>query len=122
MQATGEVGAAVKAIQEETMENIRAMQDASESVNNSTGFAGQAGEALRHIVEIAQRTAEQIHSVAAATEEQSATCEEITVTTESLNNLAGETLNAMSNAKNMVLDLEHAVQRLLSLTEELRSA
>lgn len=116
------MGAAVKAIQEETMENIRAMQDASESVNNSTGFAGQAGEALRHIVEIAQRTAEQIHSVAAATEEQSATCEEITVTTESLNNLAGETLNAMSNAKNMVLDLEHAVQRLLSLTEELRSA
>ena len=122
MQATGEVGSAVKAIQEGTLENIRAMQDASESVKASTELAGQAGQALHQIVEIARGTAEQIHSVAAATEEQSATCEQLTATTESISNLAGETLNVMSNARMTVADLESAVQQLLSLTEELRSA
>ena len=122
MQATGEVGSAVRAIQAGTTENIRGMQDTSEAVKASTDLARAAGDSLRLIVDIAKGTAEQVHSIAAATEEQSATCEQISVTTESINRVAGETYGLMEKADQAVGSLAKAVDQLMHLTDSLRKA
>ncbi len=122
MQATGEVGSVVRAIQTGIADNIKAMHEATETVKLSTGLANNAGDSLRKIVDIAQGTAEQIHSVAAATEEQSATCVQITHTTDSINQLAAETLEVMHASSDSVKALNKAVQQLMDLTNQLRSA
>ncbi len=122
MQATGEVGNAVRAIQSGTAENIRGMEDASGAVRLSTDLARTAGEALRSIVDIARGTAEQIRSIAAAAEEQSATCEQLTTATESINSLAGETLSVMGRAEDSVRAINSAAGSLLELTDKLRGA
>ncbi len=122
MQATSEVGAAVRAIQSGTAENIRGMDDASEAVRKSTEMAKSAGGSLREIVDIAKGTAEKIRSIAVATEEQSSTCEQISGSTESISQVAGETLNVMEEAGHAVDEIEGVVKKLLALTNELRKA
>ncbi len=122
MQATAEVGNAVRSIQSSTQDNLQGMESASKAVQASTELAGAAGNSLHHIVEIARGTAEQVQSIAVAAEEQSATCEEMTHTTESIRMLADDTMDIMGNAERAVHALNDAVGRLMDLTEELRSA
>lgn len=103
-------------------ENIRRMQEASDAVKASTDLAVSAGESLRRIVQIANGTADKVHSIAVTAEEQSSVCEHITSATESINNLAEETLRVMNNADTAVAALSDSVRKLLKLTEELRNA
>ena len=122
MQATGEVGSAVRAIQAGTAENIRGMEDASGAVQESTELAKSAGTSLQLIVDIAKGTAEKIHSIAVAAEEQSATCEQLTGNTESINRVADETFHVMEGANKAVDEINDVVKRVLTLTDELRRA
>ncbi len=122
MQATGEVGSAVRAIQSGTTENIRGMEDASRAVQESTDMANAAGDSLQRIVDIAKDTAEKIHSIAVAAEEQSTTCEQLANTSESINEVAGETLSIMEEADHAVAAINNVVQQVLKLTDELRNA
>ena len=122
MQATGEVGSAVRAIQDGTAENIRCMEQASEAVKSSTSLATSAGESLQAIVNIAKGTAQQIHSIAVAAEQQSSTCEQLSNTTDSINEVANETLAIMDEAEKALDTMEEDVRRLTLLTDELRNA
>ncbi len=122
MHATSEVGAAVRAIQDGTAENIRYMQGASDAVKTSTDLATSAGESLQLIVDIAKGTAQQIQSIAVAAEQQSSTCEGLAHTTESINIVASETLSIMGEADMALGVMEEDVRRLSELIEELRRA
>ena len=122
MQATGEVGSAVRAIQAGTAENIRGMEDASGAVQESTELAKSAGVSLQLIVDIAKGTAEKIHSIAVAAEEQSATCEQLTGNTESINRVAGETYQVMEGASTAVDEINDVMRKVMTLTNELRQA
>ena len=122
MQATGEVGTAVRAIQNGTAENIHGMEEASGAVTSSTDLATSAGESLREIVTIASGTAEKIHSIAVAAEEQSASCEQITRATESIHQVANDTLATMQEASQAVKEINGIVDQVSILTQQLRSA
>ena len=122
MQATGEVGTAVRAIQDGARNNIQEMENTSGAVTNCTELAKSAGESLLSIVTIVQSTAEMINSIAVAAEEQSSTCEEITSSTEAINELAQDTLKTMKDATTVVDEINNVVEQIASLTKELRTA
>ncbi len=122
MQATGEVGAAVKAIQAGTAANIKGMEDTSDSVHESTEMAKAAGNSLQNIVVISKDTAEKIHSISVAADEQSGTCQELSRTTDSISQLADETRRNMENASSAVLAIDKVVSQVTALTDELRRA
>ncbi len=90
MEATKQVSEAITTIQQGTTSNIQAMSEVSDFVSQSTGTARQAGESLHGIEKLVEGTAGEVRSIATASEEQSATLEEINRSTDGINQLAAE--------------------------------
>ena len=122
MQATKEVGDAVNAIQIGTRENIQGMEEATKSVQQSTGLAQQAGESLAAIVRIAESTAEKVSSIATASEEQSAASEQISRSTDEINSIAEETAKLMDEASLAMRTLTKLIEETQALVRELQNA
>ncbi|MFO7597876.1 MAG: methyl-accepting chemotaxis protein [Desulfocurvibacter africanus] len=122
MNATKEVGEAVKAIQVGTRENIQAMQSAGGAVDKSTGLAVEAGKALRDIVGMVESTSDQVRAIATASEEQSAASEQISRSMEEVNRIAVETATAMTQSASAVSELARMSQELKRIIEELQKA
>lgn len=113
MHATKEVDDAINAIQDASRENVKGMEQATVAVTRSTEYAKQSGDALRSIVDIVVANADQVSSIAAASEQQSAASEQISRGSEEVNRIATETAESMTHAKG-------AVDKLLSMTNELQ--
>ena len=121
MQATKEVGDAIKGIQQGTQRSIHAMGDASRNVDNSRLLASESGASLERIVAEAQHLAGQIQTIAAAAEQQSCASEEIAGTLEHINVMAGENAMAMSEASRAVMELARQTHELQQLVSKLRT-
>jgi methyl-accepting chemotaxis protein len=121
MNATREVGAAIAGIQDRTRMNIAAMSRTEESVRDSADLAAKAGQALARIVERAESTADQIRTIATASEEQSRASEEISRATEEVNRVANDTAEAMIQSAQSVADLARMAQELRRLVDEMKS-
>ena len=122
MQATTEVSGVIKGIQQSTSENIKAMSEAASVVGRSNELARNAGESLASIVGISEETASQVRSIATASEEQSATSEQISRGTEEVNRLAGLNTELMQRADSAVRELDGLARRISSIVEEFRNA
>ena len=122
MEATKEVGAAVRAIQVGTRTNITGMEEASLAVARSTNLAREAGNSLQAIVTISESTADKVRSIATASEEQSAVSAEISRGTDEINRIAGETATLMDGAASAMKQLNALVAKLEALDKELREA
>ena len=114
MQATQQVGSAITNIQRGTEDSLRAMQTSSGIVTHSAELAGLAGTALDRIEGMVDKTADQVRTIAAATEEQSATAEEV-------NNSTGAVSHAADSVSSAALRSSEAVAALLGLTKHLES-
>ncbi len=114
MGATQEVRQAIENIQSSTTQNISGMVNVSNSVALATELSQKSGEALRDIVTIVSASAGQIASIAAASEEQSASSEEIRRSVEEVTHLSEQTVEQLRLA-------EKASQELASLAEQLRN-
>ena len=113
MAATKEVGESIDAIQQGTTTSIANMQETISTVSESTELAGKAGESLRSIRSMVDSTADQVRSIAAASEEQSAASEQITTSSSEVNRIATETVSAMEQSA-------EAMDALAALAEELK--
>jgi methyl-accepting chemotaxis protein len=122
MQATKEVGDAVTAIQNGTRGSIQGMEEASASVARSTEMVEGAGVSLKTIVEIAESTADKVHSIARASEEQSAASEEINQGTTEITRIAEETTALMHRARNEMDALRLLIDDIQGLVTELKNA
>ncbi|GFM32075.1 methyl-accepting chemotaxis protein [Desulfovibrio subterraneus] len=120
MTATREVDAAVTAIQQGTRRNIDEMDLASQSIDSTTGLAGEAGKALRDIVSVIEQTGDNVRDIATAAEEQSATSEEISQAAEEISVIASETAQNMTRSSEAVADLARLAQELRSLIQEMQ--
>ncbi|WCB46198.1 methyl-accepting chemotaxis protein [Nitratidesulfovibrio vulgaris] len=120
MNATREVGEAVRAIQNGTRDSIAGMEQASMSVGRSNELAGLAGAALQRIVTFVEASADQVRSIATASEEQSAASEQISRGTEEVNRIAAETADAMRQSAQAVTELAAMAQELQQLIERLK--
>ncbi|BBD09858.1 methyl-accepting chemotaxis protein [Desulfovibrio ferrophilus] len=119
MQATQEVGSAIKGIQEGTRSNITAMDDAERAVARSSELSSQAGESLQDIMGIVETTTDRVRSIATAAEEQSATSEEINNATEEINRISTETAAGMSESARSIEGLTALASELQELISEL---
>lgn len=76
-KATREIGEMIKAIQRETGDAVSAMNDGLQEVERGTGQATHSSEALTRILEEINNLGMQIHQIATAADEQTATTAEI---------------------------------------------
>ncbi|SBV91123.1 exported hypothetical protein [uncultured delta proteobacterium] len=120
MQATQEVSKAVTGIQHGTHGNIQMVEQAAMAVDVANDLAAKAGESLASIVHLVQDTAGQIHSIAAASEEQSATSEQINRALEEVSRISDTTSSAMSEASASVASVAGQAQTLRGIIERLQ--
>ena len=121
MTSTTDVGNAISAIQRSTADNTRLVIGAVEKIEKVTEMVSHAGEALLGIVNLADTTADQVRAIATASEEQSATSEEITQSVDSINNIAKENANNMQQARQAVNEVVNQSHVLSQLIEQLQT-
>ncbi|WP_233489666.1 methyl-accepting chemotaxis protein [Solidesulfovibrio fructosivorans] len=115
MTATKEVGDAIRDIQSGTRKNIGNVEQAVEKIQTATGLSATSGDALSEIVALVESTSGQVLSIATASEEQSATCEEINRSIEGISRVSAETSDAMRQSANAVAELADQAQALKDL-------
>ncbi len=111
--ATKEIATMIKTIQKDTHEAVESIRVGTNEVDNGKGKANKAGEVLSQIVDGAKRVSDIVIQVAQASEEQSATVEQISNNIESINNVTNETSNGIQQ-------IAHAAEALNRLTAELQ--
>ena len=121
MNATKEVGDAIKGIQNGTRQSISAVERTTANLDSTTNLVKKSGESLGQIVQEVVATADQVRAIATAAEEQSAASEEITHSLDEINRMAGETAVAMQQSAQAVSDLAQQSQELQRLVNELRN-
>ncbi|NJB67997.1 methyl-accepting chemotaxis protein [Desulfobaculum xiamenense] len=112
MAATRRVDETVGAIQRETKNCVGAMRDTADAARNSADMANGALGALRAIVEAGQRAADSVRDIAAAAEEQSVVCEQISEASVEVDSISGETAAAMVSSRGSVGELSELATRL----------
>ena len=122
MLATKEVDTVINAIQHSTTANIHAVQAATEAVEQSNKLALSAGESLSLIVEISETTAGKVQAIATASEEQSASSEQISKSTDVIHNIAVENSVLMQDADEAVRALNELTKDISNLVEELKNS
>ena len=112
--ATKEIAAMIKGIQAETDEAVKAMQRGTKEVEEGIRLADEAGVALGEIVTGAQNTVDMIQQIAAASDEQSTTSEQISRSVESISTVSAESAEGIA-------EIAHSGDRLHRMTDELRA-
>ncbi len=120
MASTTDVGNAINAIQQSADKSIRAVDESVEGIEESTELATRSGGTLEEIVAMADRTADQVRAIATASEQQSASSEEINQSITQVNTIAGETARAMEESARAVSDLSGQAQALGRLIEDMK--
>ncbi|MHC1753145.1 methyl-accepting chemotaxis protein [Humidesulfovibrio sp.] len=121
MTATREVGEAIRGIQEGARKNMDNVDRAVSTVEEATKLANESGEALRQIVALVDTATDQVRSIATASEQQSATSEEINRSIEEINRISSETSDAMRQSAQAVGELASQTQSLRALIERMKS-
>lgn len=119
MDATKDVAAAIRTIQDGASANIKSVDHAAEAVERATEMANQSGASLERIVEFADETSGQVQSIATAAEEQSAASEEINRAVEDINMIASETADGMNQSAEAITELARLSNQLRELIEEM---
>lgn len=122
MLATAEVGKAIHTIQGSSRANITLMDEASSSVAQSTNLAENAGNALGKIVSTVESSSDQIRAIATASEEQTASSNEINRAIEDINRISFETAEGMSSAKDNLKTLAELTQNIHLTIERIRDS
>ena len=121
MQATAQVGQAIRGIQDGTAKNMAKVENTVRMVDDVTALANNSGMALSEIVSLVDSESDQIRAIAPAREEQSATSEEINRSIEEVSRIASETASAMQASDEVVLNLGQQAQELDNLIREMKS-
>ena len=122
MTATKEVGDAISGIQNGTKKNLDNVARAVSTIEEATDLAHQSGEALHEIVRLVEVAADQVRSIAAASEEQSAASEEINRSIEEINRISAETASAMNQSAQAVGELAGQAGNLRGLIDKMKTA
>ncbi len=120
MQATREVGTVITGIQKGTYSNIQNVERAAQAIASATTLASASGESLAAIVSLVDAAADQVRTIATASEEQSATSDEINRSLDSVSAVSSETSMAMKEASHAVESLTKQATSLLELVTQLQ--
>ena len=120
MTATKQVGEAISGIQDGARKNVSNVEQAVAKIDHATGLANESGVALNEIVSLVDLTTDQVRSIATASEQQSATSEEINRSIEDVNRISSETSEGMKQSALAVGELAHQAQVLKNLIDEMK--
>ncbi len=98
MSATKDVGDSIQSIQDAARLIMGNVDSAAEAVDLATEKANLSGGKLNEIVDLAIENARQVQSIASASEEQSASAEEMRGSVESVGEIANRTMEEMGQA------------------------
>ena len=76
-------------------------------------------EVITEIVAIISNTADQVHSIATAAEEQSATSEQINSSTEEINRISAQTSESVAQSTHEIREVADLAEKLRKLVREL---
>jgi len=122
MTATKEVSGVIQGIQIDTKDSICAVARTSEHLKHATELVAKSGAALHEIVSESTAIADQIRSIATASEEQSSTSDEVAQSLDEINNSASATAKAMEASSKAINDLADQARELQSLVGKLRKS
>ncbi len=119
-QATEEVGETIQAIQRETSEAVRQMDEGEQSVSAGVNLAEQAGRSLKEILAGSREVSELIRNIAAATEQQSSASQQVTVSVEKINAVSGQTAVGADQAAQAAVNLNTQAEELNRLVGQFK--
>ncbi len=119
-QATKQIASMIKNLQAEAAEAVRSMRIGNEVVTEGISLADKAGVSLKSIVENTDRTVDMITQIAAASEQQSATSEEISKNVESISTVSNESAAGISQIAKAADDLSRLTESLRNLVYRFR--
>lgn len=119
-KATKEIAETIKAIQREAKEADSSMEAAGRVVTNGIELNNKVEEALVHIDESVQKVAFEIDQVAAASEQQSTTSEEISKNIESISSVTNETTTGIHQIARAAEDLNRLTVTLQDLVSRFK--
>jgi len=115
-RATREIGQMIKAIQLDTKSAVSAMDEGVAEVEQGTTEAARSGEALLRIQEEINAVTMQVHQIATAAEEQTATTSEISSSIQQITTIAGDTVESSRNtasSSSLLSRLSEELQKLV---------
>jgi methyl-accepting chemotaxis protein len=114
-KATKEIAGMIKQIQKDTSGAVESMNRGTEEVEKGKVLADKAGESLKNIISGADVALDVITQVAAASEEQSSTSEQISKNIEMINNVTQESAAGISQIAKASEDLNRLTVNLQEL-------
>ncbi len=119
-QATKQISAMIRNIQNSTGEAVEAMRRGNQEVTEGISLADQAGDSLKNIVSNAQGIVDMINQIAAASEEQSSTSEQISKNVEAISTVSSESANGISQIARAADDLNRLTESLQKLADKFK--
>jgi methyl-accepting chemotaxis protein len=113
-KATKEIAGMIKQIQKDTGDAVVSMQQGTAEVESGKQLADKAGESLKDIIKGAEEVVDIITQVAAASQEQSSTSEQISKNIESISNVTHQSTTG-------VQQIARAAEDLNKLTNDLQN-
>jgi len=112
IKATAEISEKISAVQTESDQTTRSMEEASGQVTKATDYIRDVGDSLNHIVVAVERVRNQITQIATAVDEQSAASEEVARNIEKTSAIAQDMENMSQDVMKEVNNLTRVVELL----------
>lgn len=120
MTSTTEVGSAIQAIQQSAGKSAQQVDRAVRHIAQANEFSNHSGEMLKEILQMVEQTADEVRSIATASDEQAATSEEITRSINEVNDITASTSSAMEVVANGLETLRARSRELVQLVGEMK--
>ncbi|WP_291440156.1 methyl-accepting chemotaxis protein [Desulfovibrio sp.] len=120
MASTKDVDSAVSAMQKSTTHSMASLDEAVAQVTRATTSANASGAALEAIVGMAEATAQQVRSIAAASEEQSAASDAVAHAVSQVSQSGRHNAQTLTDAAGAVTGLAGQAAALKALVDSLR--
>ncbi len=121
MDSTNEVAKIINEIQHNASQSLSQTTASFTAIEKATGLVMQSGETLAEIADMTKDSAEQVHAIATAAEEQSVTTKHIKSNMDQVNEIALVTVKSMGEASQSVIELKEQAQELAKLTRGLKA-
>ena len=121
-KATKEISDMIRNIQNETRSAVLAMEEGVDEVERGSVCSEESGRALEEILEQINEVTSQIHQIATAADEQTATTNEITNNIHQMTVIVQETARGANDTASASLQLSENAQLLQKLVSEFKIA
>jgi methyl-accepting chemotaxis protein len=119
-KATKEIADMIKQIQKDTSEAVVQMNLGTEEVEKGKDLAKKAGESLMDIIKASVSVVDDINQVASASEEQSATADQISKNIEAISNVTNESSAGIQQVARAAEDLNRLTEGLQNMINKFK--